>query len=411
MSAMRLWHNKAECVLTFLVPIVFFSIFAWIFGSRGSGATPQLSIVVCDEVESEISKATIDAMAKTQSLRFYSGTHSIRKGATKPSDREIAASLVRRGMVSAAIVFMPAQTAQTSVSNNIPKQLGSIDVMTDSFDQVAGQVIRALVQTSMITVQVQQASSRLPNMQTSTQAQILPAIAIEKMGNAHPISNELNDRPLTPTIAMVDIMGAEKKNPIVAMYAAGIAVMFLLFSATTASGSLLDERENSTLERLLCSRMTMDQLLMGKWCYLVIVGVLQTTLMFVVGAAFFGLNLIDHLDGFMVMTIVTSSAAASFALMLAAICRSRTQLGWVSTILILSMSAIGGSMVPRYLMSENIQRVGQFTFNAWALDGYNKVFWRELPIAELQNELAVLVAFAFVFIVIARLFASRWDRA
>ncbi len=44
--------------------------------------------------------------------------------------------------------------------------------------------------------------------------------------------------------------------------------MFLLFSATTASGSLLEERENSTLERLLCSRMTMDDLLMGKWCYL-----------------------------------------------------------------------------------------------------------------------------------------------
>ena len=110
------------------------------------------------------------------------------------------------------------------------------------------------------------------------------------------------------------------------------------------------------------------------------------------------------------MTIVTASAAASFALMLAAICRTRTQLGWVSTIVILSMSALGGSMVPRYLMSEKIQRVGQFTFNAWALDGYNKVFWRELPLAELRMELAVLLTCAFVFIVIARLFATRWDR-
>lgn len=67
-------------------------------------------------------------------------------------------------------------------------------------------------------------------------------------------------------------------------------------------------------------------------------------------------------------------------------------------------------MVPRYLMSENIQRIGQYTFNAWALDGYNKVFWRELPIAELRNELIVLVACGFVFIVIVRWLATRWDR-
>jgi ABC-2 type transport system permease protein len=194
------------------------------------------------------------------------------------------------------------------------------------------------------------------------------------------------------------------------MYAAGIAVMFVLFSATTAGGALLEERENSTLERLLCSGMTIDHLLMGKWCYLTSIGILQTTLMFGFGAIVFHLELLKHLDGFVAMTIVTSGAAAGFALMLATMSRTRTQLGWMSTIVILSMSALGGSMVPRYLMSENIQRVGQFTFNAWALDGYNKVFWRELPLIEIRQELCVLLISGLAFIIIARLFATRWER-
>ena len=43
------------------------------------------------------------------------------------------------------------------------------------------------------------------------------------------------------------------------------------------------------------------------------------------------------------------------------------------------MSALGGSMFPRFLMSENMQKVGLLTFNAWALDGYLKVFWRDAP--------------------------------
>jgi ABC-2 type transport system permease protein len=185
----------------------------------------------------------------------------------------------------------------------------------------------------------------------------------------------------------------------------------LLFSATTASGSLLDERENSTLDRLLCSRLTMDQLLLGKWAYLTMIGSVQMTLMFVWGAVVFGIDLIHHLEGFVAMTLVTAGAASGFALMLAAMCQSRMQLGWVSTIVILTMSALGGSMVPRYLMSENIQRAGLLTFNAWALEGYNKVFWRELPLNELRMELSVLTGCGFVFIVGARVLATRWERS
>ncbi|MDZ4848757.1 MAG: ABC transporter permease [Pirellulaceae bacterium] len=449
-SLLRLWNNKAEWVLTFIVPILFFCIFAWIFGARGSGATPQLKIAVCDEVNSPTAQTTIQILEQTKSLRFHEPIEqSIRATAKHRMTRSTAEALVRRGMVSAAIVIASksqSDTSFTSAPQNAPLQ---IDVIVDSFDQVAGQVILALVQKSVVAAQLQQDANRLRVVQGGymKMSKSEPtALAAGSWGSVSPtqtpeasaygsVETASSFRivepaacavPLTvasgppasldgksfamPTVALVDVLGAKKTNPVIAMYAAGIAVMFLLFSATTASGSLLEERENATLERLLCSQMTMDHLLMGKWCYLVLLGVLQTTIMFSTGAIFFGLNLLDHLDGFFVMTIVTASAAASFALMLAAICRTRAQLGWLSTVVILSMSALGGSMVPRYLMSESIQRVGQFTFNAWALDGYNKVFWRELPLKELQNELAVLVAMAFVFMVTARMFAIRWDR-
>ncbi len=405
-SLMRLWHNKAELVLTFVVPIVFFSIFAWIFGSRGSGATPRLKIAICDRVESRISQSTIQILEKSKSLRIHNASKLDEATAKKSCiDRATAESLVRRGLVSAAIVFVGSSDKEPTADD------GRIEIMADSFDQVAGQVITAIVQKSSMTAQAAIASSPTLDGKSPNDTTAIPAVAWASSSDSGSYPTELRSIKIQPpSIEIIDVLGQKKSNPIIAMYASGIAVMFLLFSATTASGSLLDERENSTLERLLCSRMTMDHLLMGKWCYLVLIGILQTSLMFVVGALCFGLNLEDHLDGFAAMTIVSASAAASFALMLASICRTRTQLGWVSTIIILSMSALGGSMVPRYLMSEEIQRIGQFTFNAWALDGYNKVFWRELPLIELRRELAVLVICAFVFMVIARLFATRWDR-
>ena len=66
-------------------------------------------------------------------------------------------------------------------------------------------------------------------------------------------------------------------------------------------------------------------------------------------------------------------------------------------------------MFPRFLMSETMQRVGLVTFNAWALDGYLKVFWRNAPVAQLWPQVAVLSGLAIVFLSGARLMARRWE--
>jgi ABC-2 type transport system permease protein len=95
--------------------------------------------------------------------------------------------------------------------------------------------------------------------------------------------------------------------------------------------------------------------------------------------------------------------------MLAALCRSRQQLNGLSTILILTQSALGGSMFPRFLMSETLQDVGRYTFNAWALDGYTKVLWRDAPVSALVPELTVLAGLTVLFLAAARVLARRWE--
>ena len=210
-------------------------------------------------------------------------------------------------------------------------------------------------------------------------------------------------------VRVVDVFAADKANPVVSMYAAGIAVMFLLFGAVGNAGTLLEEDESQTLERLMCSKLSMIQLLAGKWLLMTLVGVVQVTIMFVWAELAFGVDLSGHVPGFAVMTVVTAGAASSFALVLATVCRTRVQLNALAIILILCMSALGGSMVPRYVMSETMREFGKVTFNAWALDGYTKVFWRDLPVASLLPELAVLITTAIVLFMAARLLARRWE--
>ena len=417
-SFRRLKNNRSELLLTSVVPILFFSIFALIFGSRGTSgsSTPRIKVALADISHSPLTLRAVELLREQSSLRITDSqtallhADSVESQSAQTVPPAIAEDLVRRGSVAAAIVFSPANNQPIASTVQPPPQLPNIQLLSDSYDQVASQVLSALVQKAILTAFSESQRAEQEQAMKKREVQTASFVANAPASMELPSNYPSMSFPEPPRIECVDILGKKKANPVIAMYAAGIAVMFLLFSATTASGSLLEERENSTLDRLLCSRLTMDQLLLGKWAYLTIIGILQMTLMFAWGSLVFGIELIAHLEGFLAMTLITAGASSSFALFLASLCKTRTQLGWVSTIVILSMSALGGSMVPRYLMSETMQRAGMLTFNAWALEGYNKIFWRELKLPDIELELGVLTLCGFCFIVAARLFAVRWER-
>src|SRR5262249_45149253 len=211
------------------------------------------------------------------------------------------------------------------------------------------------------------------------------------------------------TVRKRDVVGEKKKSPMVAFYAAGIGVMFLLFSAAGAGGAIIEEVESGTFDRILATRVTMGTLLGGKLLYLAGLAATQLVVMFVWGSIAFGLEMRGHWAGFAVMTAATALAASTFGLLLASISRSRMQLVALSNLLVLAMSAVGGSMFPRFLMPEFLQKVGLVTLNAWAIDGFQKVFWRDEPVSHLWPQVLVLCGIAAIFFATARRVAKRWE--
>lgn len=404
----RLRHNRIELAMMFAVPIAFFSVFALIFGSGIGGATtPKIDVAVIDEVDSAASAAVVESIEGNELLRQMrseSGTSITRSQA---SDR------VRDGSITIAIVV-------TEKSGRL-----GIDLLSDASDQVASQVVSSIASRGLAAQHLR----RSPGPASPTASRAPPPNRIATLPGTGAFSRVATQPPAavqqslageswatgngpgfpTPLVDVVDVIGDGKSNPVISMYAAGIAVMFLLFGATGAGGTLLEERENQTLDRLLSTQMTMDQLLLGKWFSITAVGVIQVSVMFVFAQVVFGVDLTGHLDGFAMMTVVTASAAAAFGLFLATLCQSRGQLNGLSVILVLTMSALGGSMVPRYLMSESLRHAGLWTFNAWALDGYNKIFWRDLPVESLAPQLSVLMISGIGFLYAARLLAVRWE--
>ncbi len=399
-SILRLWNNKQELLMAFVVPILFFTIFALIF-SRGVGESfAQVRVAFIDDDQSAESQAVIRDACTHSEIKPVLGI-----GRTTPQwpIEELSRLLISRRGVEVVVHIPAGFTTQNPESPTL-----SIHLFNEGINPIGHRLVQASLAES---IAMQLSAANLASLPPARPTVILASSTtpVELPPANSPLGSSPTLEAVEPSVfKSVNAFASNKYQPKVAMAAAGIAVMFLLFSANAAGASLLEEREAGTMGRLLSSRLNITQLLLGKWFYMTSLGCTQLFIMFAWGQLVFHVDLAGHLPGFLAMTCATSAACASFALFLAALCRSRQQLHGVSVILVLTMSAVGGSMVPRYIMNDAMKGLGKFTFNGWALDGFQKIFWYDLPLSAIRAEVCVLLAISMILGLAARLLAQRW---
>ncbi len=416
-------RDRVAQAMAFLLPVLFFTIFAKVFGGS-SQSTARVPLAVVDEAHTELSARLVKALAAETGLKvtLTAKPENAAKNAPEiPLTRERATALVKDGDLPVAVVI-PA-----GIDSSLMRFDGGgvhVVLLADKSDPVAPQMVMGLLQKATMTAApdvmarhgidvLDQVGGGLTPTQRTSIDRWLPLLKenAETASADTSGASKSNGTGGLMAVDIVDILGEDKGGALISFYAAGIAVMFLLFSCSAGAGTMLDELESGTLERVISTRLGMNGLLAGKWVYLTVLGCAQICVMFLYAMLVFHLDLVHHLPGFAVMTLITAATSAGFGMVLATACRTRAQLSGISTIIILTMSALGGSMFPRFLMSAGMQKAGLVAFNAWALDGFVKVFWRNSPVSGLMPQIGMLLGFLTVFLIVARLFARRWERA
>jgi ABC-2 type transport system permease protein len=223
-------------------------------------------------------------------------------------------------------------------------------------------------------------------------------------------SPERGGGPFDALLERETAVGAGLATSHVAYYAGAIAFLFLLFSAMHGALSFLDERDSGLLDRILAGPGGMGALIRGKFLFLVVQGALQVLLIFVVAWAFYGVALGRHFGAFALLTTAAALSAAGLALAVTLACRTRRQAQTISNVLILLLSAVGGSMVPRFLMPPALQRLGWLTPTTWAVEGYSAIFWHGAPIAAIALPVILLAGTGLAALAVARTLARRVER-
>ena len=228
-------------------------------------------------------------------------------------------------------------------------------------------------------------------------------------------TQELQDRK-GPGEQMAQAVEVQRPNAVQHNVPAWL-VFGMFFVILSICGQFVQERDSGVLTRLLSLGVPLPVMLASKALPYLGVNVLQAALMLAVGAwlmpALGGDALaLAHADPVALVCAVgaISAAAVGLALMLACLVRSPAQAALAGPLVNLLMAALGGIMVPTFVMPAFMQQVAGFSPMNWGLQALLAVLVRGGDTAAVLPWVARLAGFAVVMLLSATLLFRRAAR-
>ncbi len=185
-------------------------------------------------------------------------------------------------------------------------------------------------------------------------------------------------------------------------YVPGFAVMFLLFTTVQiGSVSLIKEQEAGTLRRLVTAPISRVEIIGGKIASTFIRGFVQLTVLMYFGNVVFDLNLGSDTLALLILIAAITLASTGLGLLVAVLVKTADQADSVSLLLVLIMSAVGGSWWPLFIEPQFMQDMAHFTITAWAMEGFYDLIYFDLGLAGIVEEVGILVLMMILFFGIA----------
>lgn len=353
---LRLWRDKGALILAFVLPGFIFAIFAAIFANASGGS---LDLRVSMALTSNTPASIEFANTLRKDAEFTLTTES-------NWDASTIKNRVKLGQDDVGLII------EGDITNpNTP----FLTIVKDPSREVAATVLMG---------QLRQRLAQNTNLQTPQ---------IFKQVSALPEGQE-----------------TDMTDPSVTYYVGATAILFLLFSAMQGAAISLDERNTGISDRLLVGPMGAAAILTGKFLFLGLIGSIQAAIIVGVGYVVFGIPILVHIPELILACMGSAALASSIALLVASLTASAAQMNTVSTFIVLLFSAVGGSMVPRFMMPDWLQSIGKFTPNHWSIEAFYGILARGQTVTDLLSVWSILFGGAAILLGLAAFISHRMMR-
>lgn len=436
------FKDRGAVAMTFLVPAILIYIFGYVFGlnKSGSPAPQNIAIAIVNQSRDASAADLIQALREEKTFRVIESSKDA-QGHEIPLTEEGVRRDMRDNKYRYALVLPEDLLANEGIGlhlkflsnprNDIETQMVNGILQKTIFSnvpQLLGQGLRKSAERFVGSEKMSRFNERTADLVSETfqldRDEVLKAM---KQGDYFPGFGTKQHKPNDASLRRLDasatkakedkqaddvfskivrieneqVFGKKVKNPAAARLVGGYAIMFLLFAVSGASISLFEEKKSGIIMRLLSTPTTRGQILLSKFLFGVVFGLMQITTLFIVGHLLYDLELSKHFLPLLVVSLCAASACSAFGMFVAAVSRTQSAAHGLNTLLVLTMSAIGGAWFPVSFMPEFIQRISKCTLVYWSVEGFTSVLWAGQGLLEVLPVMSILLAMTGLILILA----------
>jgi ABC-2 type transport system permease protein len=334
-------RDRSALVIAFVAPFVLASIIGLAFGGDASFTA---TYAVADADRGPVAAGFTDGVLASPGLRDLITVRRVEPGEAR--------ALVDRNEVDAAFLLPAGLSA--AVRQGRP---ATLTVVSSGQDPIAGQVARSLAEAYAAEL----AATRLA-VATALDAGRVPDVAeVRRLGERAAAQAQ--------PVRLVEGRTGGRTIEAASYFGPSMAIFFLFFTVSFGARSILAERRQGTLRRLLASAAPPGGVLAGKALAAFTLGTASMLVMWLATTLVFGA---DWGEPAAVVALIVSSVLSAIGITALVVTLARTdeQAEGYSSLVVFVLALLGGNFVYLAQLPEALQRAALFTPNGWALRGF-----------------------------------------
>jgi len=398
-------RDKAGLAVLYLMPLML--VFLMVFIQDRSFHVLQeveIPIIFADDDHGMIGRALQQSLQERALFRFTMVDDSVSNAVAQIKKQ------VTTGNFKAGVYVPPELTAQTKERlSNETSSVNNLIHLELYFDPTVSQSLQQLVQSS-IRETIARAETKLVFLNLRDELSAFGAQATSLL----PV---MDSTFLTSGIIPVEKNYATRNSGTIVPNSVqhnvpSWSLFAMFFIVIPLAGSMIQERDDGSLKRLMAMPVYYSELLIAKLVVYLLVCWSQFLLMLFVGVFLMPLLSLpalqtgQHVSALILMIFVSALAATGYGLAVGSMARTQQQASSFGSISVIIAAALGGIWVPIFIMPKIMQELSVLSPLSWALNGFQEVFLRGGTIMDVLPNVLPLSVF-FLFTLMAALLKFR----
>ena len=373
-----LFRDKIGLALLFVMPMAFVFIIT-LLQTNGHNNQRHIPLLLLNKDHGQFSQLLISKLQRKATFSLHK-ISSVKTGVASVASGKFKAFIILPNNLSKTIAqrskqYLIGQSLPASAPINL--QIILDPSISPTLKQAINIQIKALLQQYQTQSMAQVVSDVLGTPLAKTQQTPLPI----KISYAQISQHNITPNPVQQNIPAWALFG-------------------MFFIVVPLSSLIIQERQQGIILRLAAAPVSSFSLISSRFFAFTLINLLQLILMLLVGIyimPLFGLvslNLTGHLSTVLLIGICSATAATSFGFLIGTFTKTIEQASALGPMLIVIAAAIGGIMLPTYLMPDKLQILSQYSPLYWGQNAFIDILVRQVDFVALLPSLSKLITFS-----------------